>query len=125
MKTPRNARGFTLMEVLTAVILVAIVLPVTMAGISLAAGLAGTARHEAEAAALAHSKLNELQATRGWQNGNLSGDFGDAYPEYRWTATLAPWQASALQQLDLQVLWTFRGRERHVDFSTLVDPEAN
>ena len=125
MKPARRPSGFTLMEVLAAVILVAIVLPVAMQGISLAASVAGMARHKAEAAVLAQSKLHELQATREWQGGNLNGDCGEDHPEFHWQAVLSPWQTTTLQQLDVQVSWTSGGREQSVIVSTLVDPEAN
>ena len=118
-------RGFTLMEVLAAVVLLAIVIPVAMRGISLAMSVAEVAKHKAEAAVLAHSKLNELQATRGWQSGNLSGEFGPDHPEFRWQAELAGWEAGTLQQLSVQVTWTCGGREQQVSVTTLVDTEAN
>ena len=113
------------MEVLAAIVLIAIVLPVAMQGISLAVSLAETARHKAEAAVLVRSKLNELLATSGWQSGNLSGDFGEDHPEYRWSAELAAWQTTTLQQLDIRVFWSSCGQERSVTVSTLVDTEAN
>jgi len=113
------------MEVLAAIVLIAIVLPVAMHGISLAASLADTARHKAEAAVLIHSKLNELLATAEWQSGNLSGDFSPDHPEFRWTAELAAWQTTTLQQLNLHVFWNAGGQERNVTVSTLVDTEAN
>ncbi|MCY3023879.1 MAG: prepilin-type N-terminal cleavage/methylation domain-containing protein [Planctomycetota bacterium] len=125
MKTARRHRGFTLMEVLAAAVLVAIVMPAAMHGISVAASLANVARHRTEAAALAQSKLGELQATRGWQTGNLSGDFGPEHPEFRWSADLVAWEPGTLQQLDVTVLWNSRGREQRVTLSTLVDAEAN
>jgi general secretion pathway protein I len=123
--TGRHARGFTLMEVLAAVVFLAIVIPVAMQGISLATWVADSARRNAEAAELAQSKLEELQATREWQTGNLSGDFGEAHPEYRWTAELAPWEMGTLQQLHVHVVWSSAGRERQATVTTLVDAEAN
>ena len=119
--------GFTLMEVLAAIVLIAIVLPVAMHGIGLAASLAGAARNKAEAAVLAHSKLNELQVTRAWQGGILNGDFGDDHPGFQWTAELDEWDASTLKQLDVHVLWTAGGRpeKEQVTVSTLVETEAN
>ena len=125
MKIARRARGFTLVEVLAAIVLTAIVLPVAMEGISLATSVADAARNRTEAAGLARSKLAELQVTRGWQAGNLSGDFGEDFPKYRWRADFAPWNSTTLQQLDVRVTWNAAGREMSVTVSTLVDTEAN
>jgi prepilin-type N-terminal cleavage/methylation domain-containing protein len=120
-----RAKGFTLVEVLAAVVFMAIVIPVAMHGVSLATSVAGSARRNAEAAELAQSKMSELQVTRGWQTGNLSGDFGEDHAEYRWMAELAPWEVGTLQQLHVHVLWNAAGREQQVTVTTLVDTEAN
>lgn len=120
MTSARKPLGFTLIEVLAALVLMAIVLPVAMHGISLATSLAGTARQREEAAVLADSKLNELVATHGWQTSSLNGDF-DSHSEYRWSADVLDWDGSTLKQLNVHVYWKFRNAEREVTLSTLVD----
>jgi type II secretion system protein I len=112
--------GFTLPEVLATLLLVAIVLPSVMQGISLATAAAGTARQRSEATALAESKLNELVATNQWQSGGLSGDFGEQWREYSWQAEVQSWVEPSARQLQVQVLWTARGRNYDVVLSTLV-----
>src|SRR4051812_36551163 len=57
-----RARGFTLVEVLTAATLMAIVLPVAMYGVSVSLAASTMARRQAEAATLAEGKLEELAA---------------------------------------------------------------
>ena len=113
-------RGFTLVEVLATLALVAIVLPVAMRGISLAMAMAGVARQQTEAASLVETTLAELLATGAWQNGNLSGDFGPDRPQYRWTAEVQDWEGTTLRLMDVRVQWTTRGRERSVTLTTLV-----
>lgn len=117
-------RGITLVEVLATMVIVAIVLPVALRGIALTVTLAGLTRQRGEATALAESKLSELQVTGDWQNGMLSGDFGDAWPAYRWEAVVEPWDEEALQQLHIAVTWTTRGAQREVVLSTLVTPTS-
>lgn len=113
--------GFTLIEVLAALLIIAIVLPTVMQGVSLCTRAATTARRRNEAGALAESMLSELVATNQWQTGQLSGTFGDDWPDYRWTAEVAPWrQAAEVQQLDLHVTWTARNAEESLTLSTLV-----
>ncbi len=118
------ARGFTLVEVLAAITLMAIVLPTLMYGISLSANLAGTARHRTEATTLAEEKLNELVGSNTWQNGG-GGDFGLDNPGYRWQATTTPWTdpdltEQNLEQVDVTVTWTARRRNQSVTVSTLM-----
>jgi len=116
-------RGFTLIEVLATLMLLAIVFPVLMQGITLASGAGDAARRRTEATGLAQSKLAEIVANGQWQQGNLSGDFGSDWPAYRWEATVQPWALDntneSLQQIDLRVIWTARGRENAVSFTTL------
>ncbi len=124
---PRWGEGarsaFTLVEVLAALLLIAIVLPVVMQGISLATNAASDARRRTEAAGLAESKLDEVVATRQWLAGSLSGDFTPDWPDYRWEASLQPYandsSGKSVQQIDLRVIWTARNREQSVSVSTL------
>jgi type II secretory pathway pseudopilin PulG len=111
----------TLIEVLATIVLMAIVLPVAMQGVSLAVAASQNARQRSEAAALADAKLSQLVATGDWQYGLLSGDFGPDWPDYRWNGAAEPWQTSAtIRQLSVRVTWTARNQERQVILSTLV-----
>jgi len=130
----RKCSGFTLVEVLAAMVLLAIVLPVAMHAISIAARAASISKHRTIAAQLASSKLQEIVATGQWETGsNLSGDFsleGTEYQEYTWMAQLQPWtqrgvsqqdlQPQTLSELDLKVMWKGRGRDESLTVSTLV-----
>jgi prepilin-type N-terminal cleavage/methylation domain-containing protein len=143
-----SRRAFTLIEVLATIALLGIVLPVAMQGVSIATGIASTARHRSEASALAESKMNELIITQQWANGGtLSGDCGPDFPEYTWQAQVIPWNASQYvnnntpntasstsatapdtgsaannppQQLDVRVTWRGRTGDQYVQLSTLV-----
>ena len=91
----RRRGGFTLVEVLAALTVVLIALPVAMEAISLTSATATRARRQLEAANLAASKLAELVATNAWQNGNGSGDFSDygpSFPDYTWTSTVTQYE---------------------------------
>lgn len=119
----RRRGGFTLIEVLATLMLVAIVLPVVMKGAALATGAASTAKRRNEAAGLAEEKLAEIIATDQWQGSSLSGDFGSDWPDYRWQATVQSWpqdtSGAGLQQVDLRVFWTSRDRPDSLTLSTL------
>jgi len=117
-------RGFTLIEILVTLVLVAIILPVAMSGISLALRVANESRRQTEASALAETKMAEIVAGQQWNSASLSGDFAPDWPEYRWTAQFTDWQSTRegpqLRQLDVQVLWKRRGQDRSVTLTTLV-----
>ena len=124
----RARRGFTLIEVLAALLLMAIVLPSVMRGISTATQAAAAARHRTEAAGLAQAELAQIVASQQWQNGNLSGDFGAAWPGYSWKATVSAWQQDNtdenIDEIDLEVQWMDRNRPDSVTFSTLAYPRV-
>lgn len=117
--------GFTFIELLATVVLIAVIMPVAMQAIALCTRLAGQSRQETEAATLARAKLTELVVSREWESGDQAGDFGTDWPDYQWTATLTDWIDATVRELDLTVLWQSQGKERSVTLSTLVYPEED
>jgi prepilin-type N-terminal cleavage/methylation domain-containing protein len=120
----RRPSGFTLIECMFAMFLMALVLPAVNLGIASATKSAGLARHRTEAAGLAQSKLSELIAGAQWNGGDMSGDFGPDWPEYKWQAAVQNWandpQPVGMQQLDVTVIWPQSGPQQSVTVSSLV-----
>lgn len=118
------SRAFTLVEVLAALLLVAIVIPVVMQGISLATTAASSAKRRTEAASLAQSKMAELVATDGWSGGVLSGSFdvddGNEADAYSWQADVSAWTEPYVKLLAVHVMWDGTDGQRSVTLSTLV-----
>ena len=77
-------RRFTFVEVLAAVVVVALVVPVAVQGINLARRLGGDDERLELAARLADEKLAELLVTGDWQEGEEEGVFADE-SQYAWT----------------------------------------
>ena len=127
-----RGRGFTLIEVLATLLLLAIALPAIGRGFALSSRAAELARTRTDASGLAESKLNELVATGIWQSGaNMTGGFDD-HPEFQWSATLAPWGSgqgaqgtNTVQQMDVVVTWNAAGGSESVTVSTLVYQSPN
>ena len=131
-----SRKGFTLVEVLAAVMLVGIILPATMRGISVASQTASAARHRNEAATLGQSKLDEIVSTQEYlTNSNMSGDFGADWPGYQWSVQLQDWSPNGtaptnftgtlVQELDMHVTWTDRSRNQEMVLTTLVYDSPN
>ncbi len=118
--------GFTLVEALVAMVVIALVLPVALQGVSLAMQLGADAKLRGEAAQLAKGKLDELAATGAWQDEKLNGEFeGQAGTvPMSWTATVGGWSDGSLNELEVTVTYKAAGKMRSVSMVTLVNPEA-
>lgn len=119
-----NFKAFTLIEVLASFVLIAIIIPVAMKGVSLSTRLTAKSKQQVEAVSLARTKLAEILSSEEWQSGNASGDFGSDWPNYRWSVQINDWIQSSLNQLDLRVFWFAQGREQSVTLTTLVYAES-
>jgi hypothetical protein len=105
-------------------VVMAIILPVAMHGISVSLQAAEMAKRTAVAATLADGKLNDLaSSTQTVSAGTTSGDFMPDFPGYQWNATTTS-LALGLEQIDVQVSWTARDGQRKLSVSTLIYPQT-
>jgi general secretion pathway protein I len=106
-------KGFTLLEVMIAVSLIAIALTTLLGSQSQSVSFANSAKFETMAALLAQSKMSEIAAMPDKDAlSSDSGDFGDDYPGYTWEVTLSDISIEGvdnisdyLKQIDLTVTW--------------------
>jgi len=115
------AKGFTLLEILAALLLIGLVLPAVMKGISMVSMLASDSDHKYEALDLAESKLAEVLLEDSWKNSStLSGQFENEYDGYEWVVDASDWTEAGVKQVDVFVYWQQRNRQREIQLSTLV-----
>ena len=116
-----SERGFTLVEILATFVLIAIILPVAMEGISLSTKMASNSKRKIEAGTLAEIKMTDLLVNEDWIDGDDNGNFGTDYPEYTWRYEVKDWDSEELmRQIDLYVEWAAMGKTHSVVISTLV-----
>ena len=116
-------RGFTLLQVMVAVALIAVALTTLLVSQSQTVSLANDAKFETMAALLAQGKMNELLTGQGAGLSGDSGDFGEEYPGYAWEAAVDDFVIESeesvskyLKQVDLTVTWgvyTYSLRQFH------------
>ena len=116
----KSRQGFTFIEILATLTLVAIVLPVVMRGISLATAAASESKKRSEAVILANNLLTEFVSSGDTDFSVLSGDFAPGGTEYRWTAEISAMDGENVKELTVRVLWTARNREQSVPLSALI-----
>lgn len=129
VRHPSRTRGFTLAEVLAALLLMAILIPVTMQAVSVASRAGTLGQRKAAAMRIAERVLDEqivsgLVGTSATPYGTLvEGDV--AYP---WTIRLDPWledPATGMQVATVRVEFDVQGSTFDVAVSTLYDPAAS
>jgi len=76
--------GFTLLEVMIAMAILAIALVAVYQSQSQSISMASDSRFLTTASLLAQSRMAEMDATATRQATTTNGDFGDAFPDYRW-----------------------------------------
>jgi type II secretory pathway pseudopilin PulG len=117
----RSARAaFTLVEVLAALVFMAIVIPVAVDGIRVAnqAGIVG--QRKAAAARVAERLLDELIVTGQFRSTSQSGNVQEAMQQYQWSMRSDPWPMDAMRLVSVQVNFPVQGRNYNVQLSTLV-----
>ncbi|HUD45665.1 MAG TPA: hypothetical protein VMR33_02490 [Candidatus Baltobacteraceae bacterium] len=124
----RRRRGaFTLVEVLAAMLFMAIVIPVAMEGLHVASLAGEVAQRKMVAARIANTRLNELKVTGQLQNSGQSGVVQDGGLTYRWTVKNEAWTEDPLVQMTvatLTVSFTAQGKTYDVRLSTLQAPQT-
>lgn len=117
--------GFTLAEVLAAMVFMAIVIPVALEGLSVASRAGEVAVRKSQAALVGERILNEQIVMTNWDQAMQNGVVRQGVQEYRWTLRSQPWNLDAnlglMRLLTVEVNYAAQGREYAVCLSTLVD----
>ncbi|MSU57222.1 MAG: hypothetical protein EXS35_03405 [Pedosphaera sp.] len=118
----RSQAGFTLAEVLAALLFMAIVIPVAVQGLHIASRAGSVAERKAVGSRLAERKLNELLVTGQWQSSAQKGTMQEGLMSYSWSLQSEPWaEDGAMKLVTVHVSVPVQGRDYDVKVSTLVD----
>ena len=113
--------GFTLAEVLAALVFMAIVIPVAVEALRIA-NLAGqVGLRKVAAARVAERVLNESLITSQIQGLSQTGVIDEGPQQYRWTIRSEPWREDAMMVVTVEVLFAVQGKDYDVRLSTLVN----
>jgi prepilin-type N-terminal cleavage/methylation domain-containing protein len=122
---PRRRRGFTLAEVLAALVFMAIVIPAAVQGLRIANQVGQVALRKQVAARIASSVLE------GWRLGtperrlSTQGTVQEGPYLYRYSIRTETWQAGTMNLLTVLVTFPVQGQDYEVRLSTLVDPTSS
>lgn len=122
MSAARCEGAFTFVEILAAMLFMAIVLPALIGGLTLANRASVTAERMSIAGQLAHNQMNDLMATGTWQTSTGKGEFGADYPGYRWEVTQDTWSYDSnntMSEVTMHVYFDVQGVEHEVKLTAL------
>lgn len=114
--------AFTLIEVLAALLFMAIVIPVAVEALHVASVSGEVAVRKADAMRIADQVLNQSIATTNW-NQYTSGTLTQSGREYRWTLRNGLWTANPnLDLVTAEVSFSVQGHDYAVRLNTLENP---
>ena len=114
----RADRGFTLLEVLVAMAILAAVLPTVMIAFTTSARSRSTAERETTAAYLLRDKLSEMEALGAPEEGDDQGDFGEG-SLFTWATSVASLtEIEELYYVTVRVQWLEAGEQRELAVRT-------
>ena len=124
----RLQAGFTLVEMLAAMLFMAIVIPVALQGLRIASRAGAVAARKGVAVQLAESKLNELIVTSQWHNSGQGGACGPQWPGYQWTLKNEAWNGdttlNSLRLVTVEVTYPVQNQNYNVHLSTVLPDTA-
>ena len=120
--TNNSRAGFTLAEVLAAMLFLAIVIPAAVEALHVASLAGEVAARKTVAARVADRILNESLVTTNWSGGAQSGTATEGALDFRWTLTRQDWPQNSMQLLTAEVKYQAQGKDYSVKLSTLANP---
>ncbi len=108
-KSKRSRRGFTLVEMIVATLLLAIGVAGSLAAFSAATRATTAADRNQTAMLLARQKLTEIELRPDTlTGGDQDGDFGSDYPDYHWQQSVETTDFQNLFQVTVTITWGMR-----------------
>lgn len=114
-------RGFTLVEMIVATLLLAIGVTAALGAISASIQLVSHAKRVQTAAMLAQQQLATLELqSSSLSPGSQKGDFSPLYPDYRWSEEIDSTQYPDLFKVTLHIEWGNPEQPQERDFVTFL-----
>ena len=95
--------GFTLIEIMVAIVILAIALTGLTQGLTTALSSSKDSELQSTAALFAAGQIELLRAQTDWTDDTEEGDCGTALPRYRWRQTVTPSDIEGLHEVDVVV----------------------
>lgn len=120
----RNA-GFSLVEVMCAILILGIALAGLTMGITTALSSSKESEVQTTAAMIAAGQIEMIRADGFLTDGEDEGDFGEGLPLYRWKQTISSTSIAGLHEIKVVVENSKTGREVYELQTMLFDPPSD
>jgi len=119
-----SSGGFTLAEVLAALLFLAIVIPTAVEALHVASLAGEVAARKSQAARVADRILSESLVTTNWSSGIQSGTLTEGIQDFQWKLTTATWPQDSMELLTAEVTFSAQGKDYSVKLSTLANMQS-
>ncbi|MFA4015276.1 MAG: hypothetical protein RUDDFDWM_000356 [Candidatus Fervidibacterota bacterium] len=119
----KELHGFTLLELLVALAIMLIAVAGIMHAVSNGLVTMQSISRRMEALNLARMKMEELLQSPEEQPTEQEGDFGEAFPQFRWSARISDAPVEGLKTITVAVVWFEGAEERTLTLSVLYGRE--
>mgnify|MGYP001053256221 CR=1 FL=1 len=128
MRRSEYCKGFTLLEVMIAVAILAASLTALLSAVNGGVIASGSSRDLTTAMFLAERKLSEIELGGYPPEGETEGDFGDEYPRFNYKLRVATPEVFSFllvegHKVDLTIKWKQGKREKEFTLTLFVFPE--
>ena len=124
MNATLHHAGFSLIEVMVAILIMGIALVGLTHGITTALDSSKDSEQQAVAALFAAGKIETLRAEGGLENGDTDGDCGAGLEAYHWKQTISDTGIDGLHDVDV-VIQTARTKQEIYELRTLLFESAD
>jgi prepilin-type N-terminal cleavage/methylation domain-containing protein len=104
MNAKRDNAGFSLIEIMCAILIMGVALVALTRGITTALGSTKDSGIQTTVIGLAAGQMETMRAEAVLTDDTTEGDFGEGFPKYKWQQTVAPSDVDGLHKVDVAVL---------------------
>lgn len=123
MKRGRANGGFSLVEVMCAILILGVALVGLARGMTTALASSKDSERETAAALCAAGQIEQVRADGDYTDGETEGDCGDQLPFYKWRQTIKPGDLDGLHEVTVDILDARTGEELYELKTLLFDSD--
>jgi general secretion pathway protein I len=120
MRRVKDPNGFTLIEIMIALMVLSVSFVVLIGLRNRDIALAAYSHHMTEATLLARQRITEVSVSGFPDMGESEGNFGETVTRYRWKQQVKQTPFEVVRELVVAVIWNEGSREEEVRFTTYI-----